>query len=133
MIFGMRVLSALVLLVAAFAQTQKERDFTRINTAKLFENAPGPVKLTAKEFAVTLCNTARVQLTQYRIGCIEKKEDKFQIVHKDELVDDQIEGNGGSLTIERTHTVFPFDECTKGKLAVIEVTFADGTRWELQP
>ena len=120
-------------MLVGFSQDQKEGDFTKINSAKLYDAPVGPVKLTAKEYAATLCNTAQVQLTQYRIGCVEKKDDKIEIVRKDALVDDHIDGPGGCLTLETTHKVFPFDECAKGKLAVIEVVFADGTSWALQP
>ena len=122
----------LALALAIFGQTQNEEDYTKINSSKLYGAATGPVRLTARGFAATLSNTTPVPATHYRIGCIDRNDDKLEIVRRDPLVRDDIYGNG-FLTIETTHVVFPFNECSKGKLAVIEVIFADGTSWKLQP
>ena len=131
-IFTMLLLAILLLAVGCFSQDQ--RDYVaKINKAKLYDSPVGPVTLTAKEYAAKLCNTATVQLTQYRIGCIERRDDGFEIVRKDNLINERIDGRGGCITLEITPKDFPFEECTVGKLAVIEVIFADGTSWSLQP
>src|SRR5687768_13929620 len=131
-IFTILLLAILIMAVGCFSQAQRDYD-AKINKAKLYDSPVGPVTLTAKEYAAKLCNTATVQLTQYRIGCIERRDHRFEIVRKDKLVNGRIDGQGGCITLENYDKDFPFDECTEGKLAVIEVIFADGTSWSLQP
>lgn len=131
-IFTMLLLAILPTGLGCFSQAQ--RDYVaKINKAKVYEYPVGPVTLTAEEYAAKLCNTSTVQLTQYRIGCIERSDNGFEIVRKDNLINERIEGRGGCITLEITPKDFPFEECTVGKLAVIEVIFADGTSWSLQP
>ena len=118
--------------LATLSQEPKDTDYTKINQAKLLEEDSSPFQLSAIGHAAKICNTASSRLLGYRIGCVTKKDDQLEIVSQGEMVEDQIEAQSGCLTITATHVLFPFAECSVGKLAITEAKLEDGTTWKLK-
>ena len=83
------------------------------------------------------CNSSAVRVVQFRLGCVESKGAKYRIVTQRPFENgDLAAADGTNLSCrmwESNHGFFPGEACNKGKLAVTEVTLANGSVWKLKP
>ena len=104
----------------------------------LFKISSVPYKLeaTANGRGFQFCNTSKERLKHIQLGCVKSKKNEIFI-----LTEREIEKWDNDPKSEETeicslwmghHGFFPVDECKKGKLALIEVAFEDGTTWKLK-
>lgn len=81
------------------------------------------------------CNPSLKTIHLYRLGCIVQNNGTTYIVSQKNLHRSEIAGveeNSSYCHLwSGNHGFFPGEACNKGKLGVVEVTFKDGTTWQL--
>ena len=83
----------------------------------------------------SFCNHSLKTIVHYRLGCIKEKEGIIHVIKRENIENKELEGVYGTLfhcsSWSSNHGVFPGEACKQGKLGVVEVTFKDGTTWQL--
>ena len=126
--------SIVILTALAFSQQSLER-YEKETQSKLLDEPSATYKLTAKGRAIQCCNRTSKVVTGFRLGCAEKKDGELRILSKREFEKHELPAEGETFTCwsVAAFDAFPVEECSAGKLAVIEVALADGSVWKLKP
>jgi hypothetical protein len=79
-----------------------------------------------------ICNNSPSSITSLELGCVTKENDEYQIVERRSPRTVLLRPKKCYAWASDRVGVFPGKECTKGKLAIIEVRPLDGRRWKLK-
>jgi hypothetical protein len=129
------VASFLTALTAVALPQQSLESLEKETRSKLLDEPAAAYKLTAKGRAVQFCNRTPKAVTGFRLGCAEKKDGGLHILSERDFEKRELPAEGEAFTcwsVVAFHA-FPLEECSKGKVAAIEVALADGTVWKLKP
>lgn len=93
-------------------------------------SSPLKLGLTENQRFVVLSNLSSSRIIQYRLGCIEEREGGFRVIGRlkatrTDLVTNQTIINPVGLDEDKKGC-----DKKRGKIAVIEVEFADGSIWK---
>jgi len=98
--------------------------------------APYRLETTANGRGFQFCNTSKKRLKYIQLGCVKRKKNELLILSEREIMkwDNAPENEDTEICSFwiGNHGFFPAVECKKGKLALIEVAFEDGTTWKLK-
>jgi len=127
-----------ILTVFVFSQQSDVTEDDERTLSKLLDVPSATYRFTAKHGMVEFCNLTRVKVKGFRPGCVEKNGDEFLIVEERDFEDAKIPAarkNRNTCRLSHVnHGGFPYGgECERGKLAVIEVSLANGRTWKLVP
>lgn len=128
----------LVLTILAFSQKSDVSEDDERTLSKLLDVSTATYKFTAQNGMVAFCNLTNVKVKGFRPACVEKNGDDFLIIQEREFEEEEIPAvrktrNTCHLRYVN-HGGFPYgDECERGKLAIIEVSLANGKTWKLVP
>lgn len=83
----------------------------------------------------SFCNHSLKTIVHYRLGCIKETDGIIHVIKRENIENKELEGVSDTLfhcsLWSSNHGFFPGEACKKGKLGVVEVTFKDGTTWQL--
>jgi hypothetical protein len=77
-------------------------------------------------------NTSTLLIVQMQLGCAKRKKDTVKIFTIRPSEDVDVPPSQFRFW-QANHGFFPGEACKKGKLAVVEIKFADGAIWKLKP
>jgi hypothetical protein len=100
---------------------------------KLLMNLPSsPLTLNLSESKrdLLLGNGSNKRVVKYRLGEVAQKKDKLVVVHRSEPITIDLSANETLINPSEVEQELKFSLRKKTKLAVVEVTFSDGTVWQ---
>lgn len=100
--------------------------------ADWIDNTHGaPLLIVGKEHTLTVKNRSQKTVQSYRLGCL--RSDPHSVVHRFPLEKTQIAPSTGNMVA--TFDAPPEEQVTcqklRARVSVLEVTFTDGTKWQL--
>jgi len=116
---------------------QQSHEDSRAIEAKLLNVPSATYKLKAfpNGKGYQFCNNSSLDITRFRLGCAKKKAGELLILEERPFIEADLESKKDTVQCYSRRSFHGFLEgyCKKGKLAVTEVDFADGTVWKLKP
>lgn len=127
---------AALLLLVGFAiplGAQSTEEGLRSIQAKLLDLPSAAYKLKAMSNGTgyEFTNKSTVRIIKMQIGCAKRKGHKVSILSVRPSEDVDLAPSHFRFW-QANHGFFPGEACKKGKLAVVEIRFADGTQWKLR-
>jgi hypothetical protein len=127
---------AVVLLGVAFSiplRAQSTEEGMRAIQSKLLDVPLATYKLTASRNGkgYGFNNNSSLPITRMQLGCAKKKGATIRILSVRPAEDVDL-APSHSRFWQANHGFFPGEPCKMGKLAVVEIKFADGTQWKLK-
>jgi hypothetical protein len=131
-------LSGVVPSFGSGAQTREER--VKDVQKRLLDYEPAQYKLKPllQGRGYEFCNNTSARIISFHLGCVERKKHDLRIVETRPLQEKVLEPAKADriecVSWDSDHGIFLLqgEECNKGKLAVVEVSFADGGKWTLR-
>lgn len=119
-------------------QLSREEGMKTIKS-KLLDAPSAAYKLSASYngSGYEFCNNSDTRVVKFRLGCVEKKNGELKILSKRKIEEIDLppadENHIVCKSWSSNHGFFPGEVCKKGKLAIVEVTLANGAVWNLKP
>ena len=133
------LISILATFPVMFAGQLSREEGVKAIESKLLDVPSAPYKLKASYNGrgYEFCNTSNARVVKFRLGCAKRKNGELKILSERKLKETDLTPSGEKGMSCKfwgsNHGFFPGEDCEKGKLAVIEVVFADGGVWKLKP
>jgi hypothetical protein len=131
-------ISFLIMLPCLIVAQQSREQGIKAIKSKLLDVPDAPYKLNASYNGrgYQFCNRSAARVTKFRLGCVKKKNGVLEILSERPseavgLAPAEV-GKFHCRFWSSNHGFFPGEACKKGKLAVIEVEFADSAIWKLK-
>jgi hypothetical protein len=132
----MKLVTIAALLLVGFSislSAQSTEEGVRAIQSKLLDVPLAAHRLTASRNGrgYEFSNNSPLPVIQMQLGCAKKKGDTIRILSVRPSEDIDLAPSHFRFW-QANHGSFPGEACKKGKLAVVQIKFSDGTLWKLK-